>query len=58
MDLQHNAQAVPVIRTQAKQSLGCAIIDENGQEIPITEEMIQDACHELELRLVKPVHKD
>ena len=36
MDLQHNAQAVPVIRTQAKQSLGCAIIDENGQEISIT----------------------
>ncbi|ALE87646.1 MULTISPECIES: PA1571 family protein [Pseudomonas] len=58
MDLQHNAQAVPVIRTQPKQSLGCAIIDENGQEISITEEMIQDACHELEQRLVKPVIKD
>ena len=58
MDLQQNAQAVPVIRTQPQQSLGCAFIDENGQEILITEAMIQDACHEQEQRLVKPVHKD
>ncbi|KMM81004.1 PA1571 family protein [Pseudomonas deceptionensis] len=58
MDLQHNAQAVPVIRTQPQQSLGCAIIDENGKEILITEAMIQNACHELEQRLVKPVLKD
>ena len=57
MDLQQNAQAVPVIRTQTHQSLGCAIIDENGQEISITEEMIQDACHELEQRLVTPSRK-
>ena len=26
---------------------GAAIIDENGNEIPITEDMIQDACREL-----------
>ena len=58
MDLQLDAQAVPVIRTQPHQSLGCAIIDENGQEVSITEEMIQDACHELEQHLVKPSHKD
>ena len=58
MDLQHNAQAVPVIRTQPKQSLGCAIIDENGQEISITEKMIQDACHELDKRLLKPFGND
>ena len=25
---------------------GAAIIDENGKEIPITEEMVQDACQE------------
>ncbi len=25
-----------------------AIIDENGREIPITREMITEACHELE----------
>lgn len=27
---------------------GAAIIDEKGREIPITEEMIQQACDELE----------
>lgn len=58
MDLQNNAQAIPVIRTQPQQSLGCAIIDENGQEVLITEEMIQEACRELEQRLVKPARKD
>lgn len=54
MDLQHTAHAIPVIRTQPQQSLGCAIIDEHGNEISITEEMIQNACRELEQRLVKP----
>ena len=27
---------------------GAAIIDENGQEIPITEEMVQKACEKLD----------
>lgn len=27
---------------------GAAVIDENGREIPITEEMIQKACEELD----------
>ncbi len=27
---------------------GAAVIDENGREIPITEEMIQKACAELD----------
>jgi len=27
---------------------GAALIDENGNEIPITEEMIQNACEELD----------
>ena len=58
MDLQHNAQAIPVIRTQPQQSLGCAMIDEQGKEILITEKMIQDACHEQDKRLVKPFGKD
>lgn len=54
MDLQHNAQAVPVIRTQPDQSLGCAIIDAQGNEVLITEDMIQKACAELDKRLVQP----
>ena len=46
-----------VIRTQPDQSLGCSIIDEKGQEVPITEDMVQDACRELEKRLVKPAEE-
>ncbi|MDM3871911.1 hypothetical protein QSV34_11165 [Porticoccus sp. W117] len=26
---------------------GAAILDQNGREVPITEEMVQGACHEL-----------
>ncbi|MDX1367150.1 PA1571 family protein [Pseudomonas sp.] len=33
---------------QSQQPVGGAIIDEQGQEIPITENMIQRACRELE----------
>lgn len=58
MDLQRNAQALPVSRTQPNQSLGCAIIDAQGNEVSITEEMIQKACAELDQRLVKPARKD
>ncbi len=58
MDSQQNVQTVAVIRTQPQQSLGCALIDQHGNEITITEDMIQDACRELEQRLVKPARKD
>lgn len=58
MDSQQNVQTVAVIRTQPQQSLGCAFIDQHGNEIVITEDMIQDACRELEQRLVKPARKD
>ena len=58
MDLQHNVQSVPVIRTQPNQSLGCAIIDAQGKEVDITEAMIQQACEELDKRLVTPEHKN
>jgi hypothetical protein len=36
---------------QSQQPVGGAIIDEQGQEIPITENMIQRACRELEKEL-------
>ena len=58
MDSQQNVQTVAVIRTQPHQSLGCALIDQHGNEITITEDMIQDACRELDQRLVKPARKD
>jgi hypothetical protein len=49
---------IQVIRTQPDQSLGCSIIDKDGREVPITENMIQDACRELEKRLVKPAEQE
>ncbi|WP_372873970.1 PA1571 family protein, partial [Pseudomonas sp.] len=42
---------------QSQQPVGGAIIDEQGQEIPITENMIQRACQELEKELVTPDKK-
>lgn len=55
MSLQHSstpqqrpAQPVPAIGS---------IIDAQGREIPITEQMIQQACRELENSRVNPVKK-
>ncbi|MFJ3367515.1 PA1571 family protein [Pseudomonas sp. NPDC086251] len=59
MSLQNSSDdKIQVIRTQPDQSLGCSIIDKDGREVPITEDMIQDACRELEQRLVKPAKQD
>jgi len=58
MSLQHSREEkIQVIRTQPDQSLGCSFIDAQGREVPITEEMIQKACSELEKRLVKPAEQ-
>jgi len=58
MSLQNSSDdKIEVIRTQPDQSLGCSIIDKDGREVPITENMIQDACRELEERLVKPAEQ-
>ncbi|MBH8613990.1 PA1571 family protein [Pseudomonas mohnii] len=58
MSLQNSRDdKIQVIRTQPNQSLGCSIIDADGREVPITEDMIQAACRELEKRLVKPAEQ-
>jgi hypothetical protein len=58
MSLQHSSDdKIEVIRTKPGQSLGCSILDKDGREVPITEEMIQQACSELEKRLVKPAEQ-
>ncbi|MHC8325926.1 PA1571 family protein [Pseudomonas sp. LB1P83] len=58
MSLQNSSEdKIEVIRTQPNQSLGCSIIDKEGREVPITEDMIQQACSELEKRLVKPAEQ-
>jgi hypothetical protein len=59
MSLQQSSDdKIQVIRTQPDQSLGCSIIDKDGREVPITENMIQQACSELEKRLVKPAEQE
>jgi hypothetical protein len=59
MSLQHSSDdKIQVIRTKPGQSLGCSILDKDGREVPITEEMIQQACSELEKRLVKPAEQE
>ncbi|MFW0758020.1 PA1571 family protein [Pseudomonas sp. H11T01] len=59
MSLQNSREdKIQVIRTQPDQSLGCSIIDADGREVPITEDMIQRACRALEQRLVKPAKQD
>ncbi|VVP87625.1 hypothetical protein PS918_02907 [Pseudomonas fluorescens] len=59
MSLQNSSDdKIEVIRTQPNQSLGCSIIDKEGREVPITEDMIQEACRDLEKRLVKPAEQE
>ncbi|MDZ5436726.1 hypothetical protein T3H00_29235 [Pseudomonas fluorescens] len=58
MSLQNSSDVtVPVIRPKRDESLGCSIVDDKGREVPITEDMIQEACRDLEKRLVKPAEQ-
>ncbi|MFK3776311.1 PA1571 family protein [Pseudomonas sp. NPDC089406] len=53
MSLQHSNDT-----TQRPQPQVCgSIIDAQGREVPITEQMIQKACKELEASRVKKVQK-
>lgn len=59
MDMQHNREHAPAPRhSQAAPTVSGSLIDASGREVPITEEMIQSACLELEKRLVKPANKN
>ncbi|MDQ0650088.1 PA1571 family protein [Pseudomonas cedrina] len=56
MTLQNSSDAkIEVIRQP--QALPCTYIDAQGREVQITEEMIQQACSELEQRLIKPAQQ-
>jgi len=56
MSLQNSSNAkIEVIRQP--QQLPCSYIDAQGREVQITEDMIQDACRELEQKLVKPAQQ-
>ena len=55
MSLHHSAErASPAQHSRPAPTLGGSYIDASGREVPITEEMIQSACLELEKRLAKP----
>lgn len=58
MGLNSQSETLPVKRIHAQEPVGGSIIDGQGREVPITEAMVQDACRELEKRLVKPVPKN
>jgi hypothetical protein len=48
MSLHEQTREPRIIPTPSQHPIGGAIIDEHGREIPITEQMIQHACRELE----------
>ncbi|WP_226503542.1 PA1571 family protein [Pseudomonas sp. MWU16-30317] len=48
------SETLPVQRVQPHHAVGGSIIDAQGREVPITEDMVQQACRELEKRLVAP----
>lgn len=59
MNLHQNREREITTRHGSNEAtLGGSFIDANGREVPITEEMIQSACLELEKRLVKSAQKN
>ena len=56
MSLQHSSGTTQQRPAQPAQVCG-SIIDAQGREIPITEQMIQQACSELEKSRVAPAKK-
>lgn len=57
MNSPQQTSAVPVFPQQPPQPLGGAIIDGEGREIAITEQMILQACRDLEKYSVIPLVK-
>lgn len=58
MSLQSSSNQEPVVRPQPDAQLGGAILDQYGNQILITEEMVQAACQECEKYWVKPEKQD
>ncbi|MCQ4269967.1 MULTISPECIES: PA1571 family protein [Pseudomonas] len=48
MNQPHDDNEPRVVHVDPQQPVGGAIIDAHGQEVPITEKMIQHACEELD----------
>lgn len=57
MSLQHGSET-PKTPTQPQPKVCGSLVDAQGREIPITEQMIQQACKDLEQSRVERVKKD
>lgn len=57
MNVQESSTQVPVVRSTPDLCVGGAVLDEDGKEIHITEEMVQTACQACERQWVTPDSK-
>lgn len=58
MSLHESSNHVAAVRANPNLNVGGAILDQNGKEVLITEEMVQAACQECEKYWVKPEKQD
>lgn len=58
MSLQNSTNQESVARPQPESQLGGAVLDQYGNQILITEEMVQAACQECEKYWVTPEKQD
>lgn len=58
MSLQTDSNEVPVVRANPQLPVGGAILDQQGREVVITEEMVQAACQECDKNWVTPEKQD
>ncbi|MET0951240.1 PA1571 family protein [Pseudomonas syringae] len=58
MSLHESSNQVPVVRANPDLYVGGSVLDKDGREILITEEMVQAACQECDKNWVKPEKQD
>ncbi|GFM83730.1 hypothetical protein PSCICO_43580 [Pseudomonas cichorii] len=58
MNVQESSNQVQVVRSTPDLSVGGAVLDKDGHEVLITEEMVQAACQECEKFWVTPAKQN
>lgn len=58
MSLHESRNDTAAVQANPNPNVGGAILDVNGKEVLITEEMVQEACQECEKYWVKPEKQD
>ncbi|WP_426142014.1 PA1571 family protein [Pseudomonas sp. DWP3-1-2] len=58
MSLQESSNQVPLVRANPDLYVGGSVLDKDGREILITEEMVQAACQECDKNWVTPEKQD